>query len=362
MDAAAPRMYTGDSAAWDASAAALAELPCFDVESFRVDADSTCRYSTRVRMAGRGEWVFATRWSEMEALIKDLRALFTSMPENLVLPKYFFKTTDEAKLEARRLQLQEFWDETMNWLGQDDPASAVNLMETKPLARFLQSVEHEFHEEGVGGAAPPPPVAGGYEPEPEPQAAVGGRRPPRGRRAPSPADDTPFFNERRKMAPSDFEALRTLGKGSFGKVLLVRKKSGESGGQLFAMKILQKRKVVARNQVEHTRAERNVLERTPRSLVGINRVLSTCVRGQACVIFRSLWACTSHSRRRSSCFSCWISFPGASCSSTSRSTDASLKKPCAPALHHRFLSTCFFVNSPLLVCSHCQTIFMFIIS
>ena len=37
--------------------------------------------------------------------------------------------------------------------------------------------------------------------------------------------------------------------------------SGESGGQLFAMKILQKRKVVARNQVEHTRAERNVLER-----------------------------------------------------------------------------------------------------
>ena len=63
------------------------------------------------------------------------------------------------------------------------------------------------------------------------------------------------------MAPSDFEALRTLGKGSFGKVLLVRKKSGESGGQLFAMKILQKRKVVARNQVEHTRAERNVLER-----------------------------------------------------------------------------------------------------
>jgi len=261
MEGAPARMYGGDSAACDASAAALAELPCFDVESFRVDADSTCRYSTRVRMAGRGEWVFATRWSEMEALIKDLRALFTSMPENLVLPKYFFKTTDEAKLEARRLQLQEFWDETMNWLGQDDPASAVNLMETKPLARFLQSVEHEFHEEGAGGAAPPPPVAGGYEPEPEPQAAVGGRRPPRGRRAPSPADDTPFFNERRKMAPSDFEALRTLGKGSFGKVLLVRKKSGESGGQLFAMKILQKRKVVARNQVEHTRAERNVLER-----------------------------------------------------------------------------------------------------
>ncbi len=46
----------------------------------------------------------------------------------------------------------------------------------------------------------------------------------------------------------DFELLRVLGKGSFGKVFLVRLLATS---QVYAMKVLKKSEVVRRRQVEH---------------------------------------------------------------------------------------------------------------
>ncbi|PAV69263.1 hypothetical protein WR25_05066 [Diploscapter pachys] len=64
-----------------------------------------------------------------------------------------------------------------------------------------------------------------------------------------------------KVGPSDFELLRVLGKGGYGKVFQVRKTTGTDAGKIFAMKVLQKATIV-RNQKDtaHTRAERNILE------------------------------------------------------------------------------------------------------
>jgi protein-serine/threonine kinase len=56
----------------------------------------------------------------------------------------------------------------------------------------------------------------------------------------------------------DFETLRLIGKGEYGKVLLVRKLSS---GELLAMKIIKKKLIEAKNQVEHTKAERSILEK-----------------------------------------------------------------------------------------------------
>jgi protein-serine/threonine kinase len=56
----------------------------------------------------------------------------------------------------------------------------------------------------------------------------------------------------------DFQLLRVLGKGSYGKVMLVKKTGG--GDEVFAMKMLRKDHILKRNQVEHTRTERSVLE------------------------------------------------------------------------------------------------------
>jgi serum/glucocorticoid-regulated kinase 2 len=50
-----------------------------------------------------------------------------------------------------------------------------------------------------------------------------------------------------------------LGKGSFGKVMLVRKKD-DTGGTLYAMKTLRKAALLKRNQVAHTATERYILQ------------------------------------------------------------------------------------------------------
>lgn len=54
----------------------------------------------------------------------------------------------------------------------------------------------------------------------------------------------------------DFDRLKTLGTGSFGRVMLVRHKDS---GKYFAMKILDKGKVIKLKQVEHTLNEKRIL-------------------------------------------------------------------------------------------------------
>jgi serum/glucocorticoid-regulated kinase 2 len=53
-----------------------------------------------------------------------------------------------------------------------------------------------------------------------------------------------------------FDLLKVIGKGSFGKVMQVRKRDTN---RIYAMKIIRKSKIVARAEVQHTLAERNVL-------------------------------------------------------------------------------------------------------
>merc|ERR1719487_2669676 len=56
----------------------------------------------------------------------------------------------------------------------------------------------------------------------------------------------------------DFILMKVVGKGSYGKVMLVKHKDDSS--RVYAMKMLRKENVIKRNQVEHTKTERNVLE------------------------------------------------------------------------------------------------------
>lgn len=60
-----------------------------------------------------------------------------------------------------------------------------------------------------------------------------------------------------KMRLSDFVLIQTVGKGSFGKVIQVKKKDSN---KVFAMKVLKKEQVIKRKQFEHTMAERRILE------------------------------------------------------------------------------------------------------
>ncbi|XP_018592886.1 ribosomal protein S6 kinase alpha-6-like isoform X4 [Scleropages formosus] len=61
-----------------------------------------------------------------------------------------------------------------------------------------------------------------------------------------------------KADPSQFELLKVLGQGSFGKVFLVRKVKGPDAGQLYAMKVLKKASLKVRDRVR-TKTERDIL-------------------------------------------------------------------------------------------------------
>lgn len=64
-----------------------------------------------------------------------------------------------------------------------------------------------------------------------------------------------------KVDMSNFDLLRVLGTGAYGKVFLVRKVGGQDEGKLYAMKVLKKASIVQKQKtLEHTRTERQVLE------------------------------------------------------------------------------------------------------
>ncbi|MBV97356.1 RAC-beta serine/threonine-protein kinase, partial [Eschrichtius robustus] len=58
---------------------------------------------------------------------------------------------------------------------------------------------------------------------------------------------------------NDFDYLKLLGKGTFGKVILVREKAS---GRYYAMKILRKEVIIAKDEVAHTVTESRVLQNT----------------------------------------------------------------------------------------------------
>ncbi|EIW87265.1 hypothetical protein CONPUDRAFT_96619 [Coniophora puteana RWD-64-598 SS2] len=62
----------------------------------------------------------------------------------------------------------------------------------------------------------------------------------------------------RKVVIDDFEMMRVLGKGCAGKVLLVRHKNH---GELYALKAITKRHVLAHQELQHTLTEQAVLKR-----------------------------------------------------------------------------------------------------
>lgn len=70
---------------------------------------------------------------------------------------------------------------------------------------------------------------------------------------------------RPKVGPEDFEILRVIGKGAFGKVFQVRKKGssgivdGYVGDGILAMKVMRKDNIIKKNHVGYMKAERDIL-------------------------------------------------------------------------------------------------------
>eukprot|EP00730_Choanoeca_flexa_P019203 TRINITY_DN9373_c0_g1_i1.p1 TRINITY_DN9373_c0_g1~~TRINITY_DN9373_c0_g1_i1.p1 ORF type:complete len:686 (+),score=168.84 TRINITY_DN9373_c0_g1_i1:223-2280(+) len=65
----------------------------------------------------------------------------------------------------------------------------------------------------------------------------------------------------RRIGVEDFELLKVIGQGGFGKVFQVKKRTGQDKDQIYAMKVLKKATIVrSKKDITHTRAERNILQ------------------------------------------------------------------------------------------------------
>ena len=65
-----------------------------------------------------------------------------------------------------------------------------------------------------------------------------------------------FNKEKEKINLNSFLLLSVIGKGSYAKVVLVRKKNTH---EIYALKILKKGNIEMKNQKMHVKTERNIL-------------------------------------------------------------------------------------------------------
>jgi len=80
-------------------------------------------------------------------------------------------------------------------------------------------------------------------------------------------------NKDRTVALDDFSLLKVLGRGAFGKVMLVKLKET---GELFALKSMKKAELVEKDQLEHTKVEKMILEKIDHPfLVGLEYCFQT---------------------------------------------------------------------------------------
>jgi len=89
----------------------------------------------------------------------------------------------------------------------------------------------------------------------------------------SDEESTIFSKNKQTVTKDDFELLTVIGKGSFGKVMQVRKKDD---GKIYAMKVLRKDTIIARKQVTHTKSEKNILMKIQHAfIVNLNYAFQT---------------------------------------------------------------------------------------
>ncbi len=91
--------------------------------------------------------------------------------------------------------------------------------------------------------------------------------------APLPNLEDLQISETKGMAIDDFDLLKIIGQGAYGKVMLVKKKDTS---KVYAIKMLKKRHIIKKNQVAHTIAEREILvSRAAHLLIARRRKSST---------------------------------------------------------------------------------------
>lgn len=70
--------------------------------------------------------------------------------------------------------------------------------------------------------------------------------------------ETIISSDGKQLTENDFDIIRVLGRGAFGKVILTQKKDDK---ELYAVKIMNKGDVIEKNQIEQIKTEKEILEK-----------------------------------------------------------------------------------------------------
>jgi serum/glucocorticoid-regulated kinase 3 len=181
----------------------------------------------RCNVASPSSWFVYRRYSQFRRLSDVLRSEGYYVP--VLPPKKLLGTFSVDFVKQRRadleLWLQNLVNMHMNYPGSKDPMGHAYYR------KFLTEDANE----------PPLPLVRIF---PETMGAGAGRV------------ATESQAKAAKVSLKDFELVKVIGKGSFGKVTLVRRKAD---AKLYAMKVLSKPNIIKRKQVEHTKTERRIL-------------------------------------------------------------------------------------------------------
>lgn len=210
-------------------------------------------YAIEMRCIQSGaSWVIYRRYQEFKMLNDRLRPLGVRVP--LLPPKKLLGSFEPEFITKRQAELSEWLRGLLNYDRVDQSAKNPHLLEE--VRSFLTSKADQpplllerlpVRKSRFFGAA----LADAYDDRDNDSNAV----------------------MKQNVALSDFKMIQVIGRGSFGKVVLVGHKETK---KLFAMKILSKENIVKRKQVEHTRTERRVLGCTKHPfIVGLHYAFQT---------------------------------------------------------------------------------------
>ena len=218
------------------------------------DEDKDEKSSTKVTLGAAAKTVFVEDASEnaKQWMMAGLPPLPTTDKEvkkelNKLMRQESFTTS--ATTENKKTNLsrqQEVSKQTQNYYYSSDsdaPQNATNTMnkfnnkQTSALTSNLRRVDSTLLANTVM-----------CRPEDDPDARL--------EESSTTAKDGKTQTMMKKLTPEDFEALYLVGQGAFGKVFQVRKKDT---GVLYAMKVMKKEVVIAKEQMEYTKQERDIL-------------------------------------------------------------------------------------------------------
>ncbi|XP_033849589.1 serine/threonine-protein kinase Sgk3-like isoform X1 [Acipenser ruthenus] len=205
----------------DADGCPYVSIPCHNEQRDKKKRYTVYKVMVSVR---RHEWFVFRRYAEFDKLYNTLKKQFPNINLKLPAKRIFGDNFDPEFIKQRRTGLHEFIQRlvTHPQLSHHPDVRAFLLMD-KPKNLSDPSEDDEekvsIHNSTSGDI--------NLGPSANPQAK-----------------------------PTDFDFLKVIGKGSFGRVLLAKHKLDNT---YYAIKVLQKRVILNRREQKHIMAERNVL-------------------------------------------------------------------------------------------------------